>query len=118
MAKKVWIPVQSRGMAAEIKKRTCHITIILDEKVPGKKKAKGKPDKDKSKAPKVTRVKTKEDISKLAKAEEKESGQEEQPDKKTGYFQGKKHDGPEGSDKSGKKFRGFVDKIFRRKSEG
>lgn len=95
---------ESKGVAAEIFKRTAQIAIVLDEKVKGKKRPKAK--KTKAGQPQITRLKTKKDIAKLAATDEGAPGKprsgkfkESHPDKKTSPGAG-----------------GFMNKIFRRKS--
>ena len=106
---------RSRGMASQIRKPTSHITIVLAEKVPGKKKVK-KPTAAAS--TKVVKLKSKSEISDLMKAESAASAATDKKGaaSKTGFFQ-KKSD----TDKSrggGKGIGGAVGKFFRRKSEG
>jgi large subunit ribosomal protein L22 len=97
---------EAKGVAAEILKRTSQITIVLDERVKGKKPVRAK----KAKArPSVTRLQTKKEIAKLAgKQEGKTPAAGRQPRAKGGQLE--KHGGPG--------VRGFMNKIFRRKSEG
>lgn len=117
---------RSRGMAAPIKKRSSHISIILEEKQPGKKKDKSvstkaylrkqaSVDKKGGSKPKVVKVKSRKDIGKLMKAEVESAEKDGKKAKeKTGYHQKKrsqekKQDGSKG-------FKGAVEKLFRRKS--
>lgn len=95
---KRWRPV-SRGQAHSIMKRTCHIILTVEGKEI-KGAAKKKADK---KDIKVEKVKTREDISKVAGAEEKDSK------KDTRQF-----DRSEPEKKAGGK--GFFKKLFRRKA--
>jgi large subunit ribosomal protein L22 len=107
---------RSRGMAAQIKKPTSHISIVLAEKVPGKKKPK-KTTKASTK-PQVVKVKSKEEISDILKAESSQTVESSQKEAKqeTGYFQ--KKGAVESKKGGGKGLRGAVNKFFRRKSEG
>ncbi|EKD49546.1 MAG: hypothetical protein ACD_63C00108G0010 [uncultured bacterium] len=106
----------SKGSAAPIVKRTSHISIALEEKVKGKKKAaKSKKKKD----VKILKLKTKDDISRISKKEdrkEKKTKKREGEDK-TGFFQGGRKEKKFGKGDKGK-LRGFVNRFFRRKSEG
>ncbi len=95
---------EAKGVAAEIFKRTSQVVIVLEERVKGKKKPKVK--KSKSGQPKVTRLKTKDDIAKLGNTETDASDK-----KRSGKF---KEQHPE--KKSGPGTGGFMNKIFRRKS--
>ncbi len=113
---------RSRGMAAQIAKRTSHISIVLDEKEPGKKTSdKKKATAKKADQPKVVKLKSRDEIKKLGKeaaADDKDKKASDQKlDEKTGYFQKRREDREKkGQQKKG--MRGFVDKMFRRKSEG
>lgn len=104
---------RSRGMAAEIKKRTSRISLVLEEKEKGKRRTK-KEKKEAAKKPKVVKVKSKKDIKTLTETEEEDK---DKPGQKTGYFQEKKKK-RETKDSSSKGIKGFVNKMFRRKSEG
>lgn len=95
---------ESKGVAAEIFKRTSQVSIVLEEKVKGKKKPKAK--KAKAGQPQITRLKTKAEISKLG-VDEPESGVK----KKSGKFKDTHPD-----KKTGPGAGGFMNKIFRRKS--
>ncbi len=95
---------ESKGVAAEIFKRTSQIALVLDEKVKGKKKPKVK--KAKAGQPQVTRLKTKKEIAKLA-APDSETKDKQRP----GKFK-ERHPEKKSSLGAG----GFMNKIFRRKS--
>jgi len=106
---------RSRGMAAQIAKRTSHITIILDEKEPGKGKDKKKNTAKKPSEPKVVKLKSRDEIKKLSKDETEKKSDKGSKKQQTGYFQ--KNSGKDGQDGAkGKGVKGFVDKVFRRKS--
>lgn len=95
---------ESKGVAAEIFKRTSQMVIVLDERVKGKKKPKAK--KAKAGQPQITRLKTKKEIAKLAAQDDAAKDQ-----KRPGKF---KDTHPE--KKTGPGAGGFMNKIFRRKS--
>lgn len=95
---------ESKGVAAEIFKRTAQIAIVLDEKIKGRKKPKTK--KAKVGQPQVTRLRTKKEIAKLA---ARDSEAKDKP--RLGKFKDQ-HPDKKTSPRAG----GFMNKIFRRKS--
>ena len=105
---------RSRGMAAEIKKRTSRISLILEEKEKGKRLTK-KEKKEAAKKPQVVKVKSKKEIARLMNSQEEEAAKDK-TESKTGYFQKKQDQQKEKA--GGKGIKGFVNKMFRRKSEG
>ncbi len=95
---------ESKGVAAEIFKRTSRVAIFLEEKVNGKKKPKTK--KPKSGQPQITRLKTKEEISKMEAQDAKPGAKKKPVHSKNSYSE----------KKGGLGAGGFMNKIFRRKS--
>ena len=96
---KRWRPV-SRGQAHPIMKRTCHIKLVLE----GKEVKEENKKPEKKKETKITKLKTRDEVSKVAGAEDK---REKQKEASRGF-------NLRGSKKEEK--RGFFKKLFRRKA--
>ncbi len=111
-----WMP-RAHGRATPLRKKTSIISLILDEKVPTVEAK-----KDKSKKPeavKVQKVKGSEPVEKVA--DDKERINEELKSEKTN-IEGYDHKRKGGfrdvksQEKDSKKEKGFLNKVFRRKS--
>lgn len=102
---KRWMP-RAYGRANEIKKRTSHITIVLDEKVKSKKR--------KQKNKETTKKISQESIKKAKEKSLEEKSKKEEKLKKTGFFQ-RKDDKGQLEKARRNRFASFRDRFFHRK---